>query len=192
VANALTTVTVDLIDEVTVITGAIFAMMIGIDVIIATTTAAMTDATTTVAMTATTGVTTTGVIIVMIAMVTSATTDKMINVMTDVARTTTITTITTGRSRHHRHRPKGATPMACFRRTTARSTSSLAIAKRSKETDKPDQTPRRSGTSTLKTRDLCIGLNSESLSPGKIIGFTSVTPGLTPSRQPHSQWSFTA
>jgi hypothetical protein len=69
--------------------------------------------------------------------------------------------------------------MVCFRRTTARSTSSLAIAKRSKATDKPDQTPGRSGTSTPKTRDLCVGLNSQSLSPGKIIGFTFLTTGLT-------------
>jgi hypothetical protein len=62
------------------------------------------------------------------------------------------------------------------RRLTARSTSSSEVAKRSKATDRLDQTPGRSGTSTPKTRDLCSGLNSQSLSPGKIIGFTSPTP----------------
>jgi hypothetical protein len=35
--------------------------------------------------------------------------------------------------------------------------------------------PGRLGTSTLKTRDLCSGLNSQSLSPRKIIGSTSLT-----------------
>jgi hypothetical protein len=44
VANTSTIVTVDLIDEITVTTGPILAMMIGIDVIIAATTAAMIDA----------------------------------------------------------------------------------------------------------------------------------------------------
>jgi hypothetical protein len=52
------------------------------------------------------------------------------------------------------------------KRPTARSTSSLEVAKRSKPTDRLDRTPGRSGTSTLKTRDLCGGLNSQSLSPG--------------------------
>jgi cobalamin biosynthesis protein CobD/CbiB len=97
-------------------------MTIGIDVIIATTTTAMTDATTTVAMTATTGVTTTGVIIVMIAMMNVTTTDEMIDVMIDVARTTTIIKTALGRSGLHHHRPKGATPMVHSRKPTARST----------------------------------------------------------------------
>jgi hypothetical protein len=66
--------------------------------------------------------------------------------------------------------------MAHSRRPTARSTSSLEVAKRSKATDRLDQTPGRLGTSTPKTRDLCDGLNSQSLSPGKIIGFTSSKP----------------
>jgi hypothetical protein len=184
VANVSTTVTVDLIDEITVIAGPILATMTGIDVIIAATTAMMTDATTTVAMTATTGVMTTGVIVVMIATTTSATTDMMTDVMIDVARTTTITTTTTGRNELHRHRQMGATPMAHFRRPTARSTSSSAVAKRSKATYRPDQTLGRSGMSTPKTRGLCVGLNSQSLSPGKITGFTSLTPGLT-------RWSLT-
>jgi hypothetical protein len=70
--------------------------------------------------------------------------------------------------------------MARFRRPTARSTSLSAVAKRSKATDRPDQTPGRSGTSTPKIRNLRVGLNSQSLSPGKIIGFTSLTPRLTP------------
>jgi hypothetical protein len=65
------------------------------------------------------------------------------------------------------------------RRLTMRSTSSLEAAKRSKPTDRPDQTPGRLDTSTPKTRDLCGDLNSQSLSPGKIIGFTYLTPGPT-------------
>jgi hypothetical protein len=135
----------------------------------------MTDATTTIAMTAMTGVTTTGVIVLMIAMMIIATTD----VITDVTRTTIITKIATGKSGHLRHRPKRATPTVRSRRPTVRSTSSSEVAKRSKATDRPDQTPGRLGTSTPKTRDLCGGPNSQSLSLGKIIGFTSLTPGLT-------------
>jgi hypothetical protein len=69
--------------------------------------------------------------------------------------------------------------MARFRRPTARSVSSSVVAKRSKATDRSDQMPGRLGTSTAKTHDLCVGLNSQSLSLGKIIGFTSLTPGLT-------------
>jgi hypothetical protein len=150
-------------------------MIIGIDVIIAATITAMTDVTTTVAMTTTTGVTTTGVNIAMIAMMIVTMTD----VITDIARTTIITKTTTGKSRPLRHRPKGATPMVHSRRPTVRSTSSSEVAKRSKATDRPDQTPRRLGRSTPKTRDLYGGSNSQSLSPGKIIGSTSLTPGLT-------------
>jgi hypothetical protein len=84
VANASTTVTVDLIDQITVTAGPIPAMMIGIDVIIAATATAMTDVTATIVMTAMTGVT--EVISEMIAMMIITTTDVMI----DVARTTTI------------------------------------------------------------------------------------------------------
>jgi hypothetical protein len=65
----------------------------------------------------------------MIATTTSATTDEVIDMMIDVTRTTTITTTTTGRSGLHRLRPKGATPMAHFRRITARSTSSSVVTK---------------------------------------------------------------
>jgi hypothetical protein len=65
------------------------------------------------------------------------------------------------------------------KRPIARSTSSSVVAKRLKATDRPDQTPGRSGTSTPKTHGLCVGLNSQSLSPGKIIGFTSLTQGPT-------------
>jgi hypothetical protein len=53
------------------------------------------------------------------------------------------------------------------------------VAKRPKATDRTDQTPGRSGKLALKTHSLCMGPNSQSLSPGKIIGFTSLTPGLT-------------
>jgi hypothetical protein len=124
--NASIIVTIDLIDEITVITGPILAMIIGIDVIIATTTTAMTDATTTVAMTATTGVTTTGLIVAMIAMMIVTTTD----VITDVARTTIITKTATGKSGPLCHHPKGATPMVRSRRPTVGSTSSPEVVKR--------------------------------------------------------------
>jgi hypothetical protein len=130
-ANISTTVTVDLISEITVIAGPILATMTGIDVTIATTTATMTGATTIVAMTEATGVMTTGVIVVMLATTTSATTDEMI----DVARATTIAMIIIGRNGLHRHRPKGATPMVHSRRPTVRSTSSSAVTKRPKATD---------------------------------------------------------
>jgi hypothetical protein len=176
VANASTIITVNLIDEITVIAGLILAMTIGIDVITAATTAAMTGATTTVAMTTTIGMTTTEVIVVMIAMMIVTMPDEMTDVMIDVARTTTVPATTTGRSGLHHHRPKGATPTVHSRRPTARSTSSLEVAKRSKATDRLDQMPGRSGTSTPKTHDLCGGLNTESLSPGKIIGSTSLNP----------------
>jgi hypothetical protein len=172
VGNTSTIVTVDLIDEITVTVGSILTMTIGIDVIIAATTAATTDATTTVAMPTTTGVTITEVIVVMIAMMIITTTDMMI----DVARMTTIARTATRRSGRLRHRPQGTTPMVHSRRLTVRSTSLLEVSKRSKATDRLDQTPERSGTSTPKTRDLCGGLNSQSLSPGKISGFISLTP----------------
>jgi hypothetical protein len=145
-ANISTTVTADLINEITVTAGPILATMTGIDVIIAATTTAMTDATTTVAMTATTGVMITGVISVVIATMTSATTDEMTDTMLDVARTTTITTTTTGRNKLHHHRLKGATPMACFRRPTARSTS----------TSRPRSNAREIGhVNTENPRPLC-------------------------------------
>jgi hypothetical protein len=102
----------------------------------------------------------------------AATTDAT----TTVATTAPTAKTTTVKSGHLRHRPKGATPMVLSRRQTARSTSSSEVAKQSKPTGKLDPTPGRSGTSTLKTRDPCGGLNSQSLSPGKIIGFTSPTP----------------
>jgi hypothetical protein len=116
---------------------------------------------------------------VMITTMIVTTTDETTDVMIDVARTTPIPTTTTGRSGLHRHCPKGETPMVRSRRLTARSTSSLVVAKRPKATDRLDQTSGRSGMSTLKTHDLCDGLNSQSVSPGKIIGFTSLTLGPT-------------
>jgi hypothetical protein len=66
--------------------------------------------------------------------------------------------------------------MVHSRRRTARSTSLLVVAKRSKPTGRLDQTPGRSGTSTLKIHDLYGGLDFQSLSPGKVIGFTFSTP----------------
>jgi hypothetical protein len=137
-----------------------------------TITAVMTDVTTIDAMTTTTGVTTTGVIVQMIAMMIAATTD----VMTNIARTTIITKIATGKSGYLHHLPKGATPTVHSRRPTVRSTSSSEVAKQSKPTDRPDQRLGRLDTSTPKTHDLCGGLDSQSLSLGEIIGFTSLTP----------------
>jgi hypothetical protein len=169
VVNDLTIVTVDLIDEITVAVDPILEMTIAINVIITATTTVMTDAMTTVAVTAPTSMT--GVIIVMIATMIVTTTGAMI----DVARTTTTAKITTARSGHIRHRPKGATPTVRSRRPTARSTSLSEVAKRSKPSGKLNQTLEGSGTSTLKIRDLCGGLNFQSLSPGRIIGFTSPT-----------------
>jgi hypothetical protein len=69
--------------------------------------------------------------------------------------------------------------MVRSRRPIMGSTSSSAVAKRPKATDRTDQMPGRSGKLTLKTRGLYVGLNSQSLSPGNIIGFTSLTLRLT-------------
>jgi hypothetical protein len=143
VVNTSTIVTVDLIEDITVSVGPILTTTIGIDVIITVTTAAMTDATTAVAITAPTGVT--EVIVVMSATMIVTMTDAMI----DIARTTTIDRTTIERSGRLYHRPKGATPMVHSRRLTARSTSSSEVAKRSKATDRLDQTPGTWGTSTL-------------------------------------------
>jgi hypothetical protein len=141
-----------------------------INVIIAATTAVMTDAMTTVATIAPTSAT--EVIIVMIATMIITTTGVMI----DVAKTTTTAETTTARSGYLLHRPNGATPTVLSRRPTTRSTSLSEVAKRSKPIGKLDQTPERLGTSTLKICDLCGGPNSQSLSPVRIIGFTSPTP----------------
>jgi hypothetical protein len=132
VVNASRIAPVDLIDEITVTADPILGMTMWIDVIIATITTAMTDATTTVVTTAL--ISAIEVIIVMIAMTIVTTTDATI----DVARMTTTAKIT-ARSGHLRHHPKGATPMVHSRRPTARSTSSLVVAKRSKPTGKLDR-----------------------------------------------------
>jgi hypothetical protein len=146
-------------------------MTTGIDVTIAATTAAMIDAMTIVAMTRKTD----AKIARMVAVTTiTGTTD----VMTGIAKTATTAMITTVKNGLHHHCLKGATPTAHSRRPTERSTSSV-VAKRPKAIDKTDQTPGRSSKLTLKTRSLCVGLNSQSLSPGKIIVFTTLTPGLT-------------
>jgi hypothetical protein len=178
VANVSTTVTIDLIDEITVIAGPILTTMTWIDMIIVATTAAMTGATTTVAMIATTGMTTIVVIVVMIATTTSATTNEMINAMIDVAETTTITTTMIGRNELHRLCPKGQ-PQRRVPEDQQRLSSSSVVAKRSNATDRTDQTLEKLGKLTLKTRGLCVGPDSQSLSLGKIIGFTSMTPGPT-------------
>jgi hypothetical protein len=110
-----------------------------------------------------------------IAVTTSAATAEMIDAMIDVARMTTTATTTTARSGPHRHRLKGATLMVRFSQPTERSTSSSVVAKRPKATGSFDQTQERSGMSTLKLRNLCVGQSSKSLSPGKIIGSISLT-----------------
>jgi hypothetical protein len=178
VFNTSTIVTVDMIDEITVTIDPILATTIGIDVIITSTTASMTEMTTTATTTATTGAMTAEAIIMMITVMIVTMTNETTDAMIDVARMTTVPATTTARSGLHHHRPKGATPMAHSRRPTARSTSSSEVAKRSKATNRLDRTPGRSGTSAPKTCDLCGGLNSQSLSPGKIIGSTSLTPKL--------------
>jgi hypothetical protein len=104
---------------------------------------------------------TTRVIVVMIATTTSATTDEMIDTTIDVARTTTIARTINGRNGLHHHHPKGATPTVHSRRPTVRSTSSSTVARRPKATDRPDQMPGRSGTSTPRTRSLCASLSSQ-------------------------------
>jgi hypothetical protein len=106
-ANPSTTVTIDLIDKITVIAGRILATMIGIDVIITAATTVMTGAMTTVAMTTMSSETTTGVIIVMTAITTSATTGEMIHATIDVAKMTIITRITIRRNELHHHRQRG-------------------------------------------------------------------------------------
>jgi hypothetical protein len=115
---------------------------------------------------------------------TSITTDETTDAMTDVAKTTTTSTTTITMSDLHRHHLKGATPMVHSSQPTEKSTSSLAVTKRPKATDRSDQTQGRSDMSTLKPRNLYIGLSSQSLSPGKIIGSTSLTSG-------HTHWSLT-
>jgi hypothetical protein len=82
--------------------------------------------------------------------------------------------------------------MVRSRRPIMRSTSSSEVAKRSKVTGRLDQIPERSGTSTLKMRYLCGNLNSQSLSLGRIIGFTSLTPGSTRCLSTHIQWGLVA
>jgi hypothetical protein len=120
----------------------------------------------------------------MIEVTTSATIAGMTDVMTDIAKMTTTAMTTTVKNGLYHHFLKGATPMARSRRPTERLTSSSVVAKQPKATDRTDQTPGRSGMLTLKTRSLCVGPNSQSLSLGKIIGITSLTLGLT-------RWSLT-
>jgi hypothetical protein len=69
--------------------------------------------------------------------------------------------------------------MVRFNQPTERSTSSSVAAKQPKATGSSDQMQERSGTSTLKLHNLCVGRSSQSLSPGKIIGSTFLTPGPT-------------
>jgi hypothetical protein len=152
-----TTVTVDLINVITTIVDFTVTTMTGIDVTIAATTAtmivAMTNMTTTVVTIATKTI---AMIKGMIVVVTSAMPVVMISMMIDVART----------PRPQRQQPQGVRS----KQLTKRSTSSSAVAKRPKATGSFDRIQGRSGTSTLKLHNLCVGRSSQSLSPGKILG----------------------
>jgi hypothetical protein len=176
VVNALAIVTVDLIDEITMIADPILATTIGIDVITSATTAVMTGATTTVAMTAMTGAATTKVTVVMIAMTIVTTTSEMTNIMIDVVRMTTVTTTTTGRSGPRRHHPKGQ-PNGAFQKANCEINSIVgghpAITS-NRQTRLNAREIRH--VNTENPRPLRWS-DSQSLSPGKIIGFTSLTPG---------------
>jgi hypothetical protein len=97
---------------------------------------------------------------------------------------TTTATAANARSDLHHHHPKGATLMVRFNQPTERSTSSSVVARRPKAIGSSDQTQGRSGTSTLKLHNLCVGRSSQSLSLGKIIGSTYLTQGPT-------RWSLT-
>jgi hypothetical protein len=181
VTSISTTVTVDLIDVIAVTAGPIVATTTGIDAIIAATTSVMTGATTIVSMTAMTGVTTERVI----AVTTSTITAEMICVMAVAARMTTTVTAATARSDlHHHHHLKEATLMVHFNQLTEKSTSSSVAAKRPKAIGGSDRTQGRSGTSTLKLHNLCVGRSSQSLSLEKMIGSTYQTPRPT-------SWSLT-
>jgi hypothetical protein len=111
-----------------------------------------------------------------IVVTTSVVTVETIDVMIDVARTTTTATTIIARSDLHHHHLKGATLMVHSNPPTERLTTSSAVAKRPKATDSSDQTQGRLRMSTLKPRNPCVGQNSQSLSLGKIIGYTSLTP----------------
>jgi hypothetical protein len=108
----------------------------------------------------------------------------MTDVMTDVAKMTITATTTTIKNDLHNHLVKGETPTVHSKRPTERLTLSSVVAKRPKEIDRTDQTLGKLGMLTLKTRSLCVGPNSQSISPRKINGFTSLTSGLT-------RWSLT-
>jgi hypothetical protein len=120
----------------------------------------------------------------MITATTSVTTGETVDAMINVAKMTIIATTTIAKSGLYHHRLKGATPMVRSSRPTERSTSSSAVAKEPKAIERSDQTQGRSGMSTPKPRSPCVGLSSQSLSPGKIIGSTSSTSG-------HTRWSLT-
>jgi hypothetical protein len=123
----------------------------------------------------------------MITVTTSVMIAEMTGAMTDVARTTTTATTTVAKNGLHHHHLKKAIPMVRSSQPTERSISTSAVAKRPKATDRTDQMQGRSDMSTLKPRSLCVGLSSQSLSPGKIIGFTSLTP--VPTHWSLTPWS---
>jgi hypothetical protein len=169
-AATTTTVTVDLIDVITVTADPTAATMTGTAVTIAATIAAMTTMMNDMMNDAMT-------ITATIAAKTTEMTGMMIAVMTGVmiitAKTTTIATTTIARSllQHHHHQ-KGETPMVCFRPPTAKSNSSLVFAKQPRATNNINQTQGRSAKSTLNLHNLCIGQSNQSLSPGKTVGCT--------------------
>jgi uncharacterized membrane protein len=159
----------NLINAITMTADPIVATTTGINVIIATTTVAMiiamTDVTPIVAPIAMKTTTTIGGMTVATISAMIATTT---GVMIVVARTTITTTTITARSALHHRRQKGATPMVCSKPPTEKSTSLSAVAKQPKAIGSFDQTQGRSGTSTLKLHNPCIGRISQLLSLGKI------------------------
>jgi hypothetical protein len=159
-AAAMTTTTVDLIDVTTVTSDLTVAMTTGIATIIIATIAVLIAMMTIAAKTTVMTATTTGA-------TTAAKSDLTTVTMTTITMTTTIK-----RSLLHHHHLKRATPTACFKTPTSKSTSSSEVAKHPRATDSSDRTRERSPRSTSKLHNLCGGQSSPLPSPGKTTGYT--------------------
>jgi hypothetical protein len=70
-------------------------------------------------------------------------------------------TTTTARNALHHRRQKGQTPMARFKPPTERLTSPLVVERRPRATGSSDQMQGRSGKSTLKLHNLCVGRSTQ-------------------------------
>jgi hypothetical protein len=132
VAAAMATVTVDLIDVITVTVDPTVATTTGVVVTIAVTITVMTAVTIDVATTAAT-----------ITARTTVTTGVMSAATTGVTiaydKTTTTAMTTAARNLLHHHSQKGATPLVRFRLPTDRSTSSLVVVRQPRAADNSDQ-----------------------------------------------------